>query len=196
MLRAAIIHLKTAIYFRVLWIVLTGLLSNGALAEEDSSAWILVDTQNLTLTVHSSHNQLLARFHNISIGSRGPAEMHLAGDETTPLGTFYVTWANTHSPFQTFYGFDYPNPSYARRAYDLGILSKEDHDAIISAYRRGERPPQETPLGGYLGIHGLGEGDPYIHRNFNWTNGCIALTNADLKKLAKWIRIGTRVVVR
>lgn len=192
----AMIDLKAVVLHHVIWIVLAGLLSTGAVAEEDSSAWILIDTQTLTLTVRSSHNQLLARFHNISIGSRGPANIHLAGDETTPLGTFYVAWANTNSPFQTFYGFDYPKPSHAEQAYRLGLLSQADHDAIVSASRRGELPPQETPLGGYIGIHGLGDGNPDVHRNFNWTDGCIALTNADLKRLSKWVRIGTRVVVR
>ena len=57
-------------------------------------------------------------------------------------------------------------------------------------------PPQQTALGGHIGIHGIGAGDPRIHEDFNWTSGCIALTNAQIDDLAGWVRLGMRVVVR
>ena len=67
---------------------------------------------------------------------------------------------------------------------------------FVGPFMTGDIPPQVTPLGGYLGIHGVGEGDPGIHADFNWTHGCIALTNQQIDDLAGWIRIGMRVVVR
>lgn len=158
--------------------------------------WILVDTRALSLTVFSAENHVLARFDNISIGSGGVAEMRRRGDETTPLGTFHVAWIDRSSRYGTFYGFDFPNASIARRAYAEGFIGKAELDAILRALRRHRTPPQNTALGGRLGIHGLGHSDPRIHEAVNWTDGCIALTNEQISELSHWIHLGTRVVVR
>lgn len=158
--------------------------------------WILVDTQALTLTVLSAENHVLARFQNISIGAGGAAEIHRGGDETTPRGIFRIAWIDRHSRYGTFYGIDYPSEDIARRAYAEGTISRAELDAIIEALQQHRVPPQNTPLGGRLGIHGIGRGDARIHAAFNWTNGCVALTNPQIRKLSRWVRIGTRVVIR
>ncbi len=177
-------------------LLFAGLYMNATLALAQSPTWILIDTNTLTLTVHSSHNRLLASFHNVSIGSGGAATMRHVGDSTTPLGTFHVAWVNHRSPFGIFFGLDFPTASYGGRAYLLGLINKEDYDAILDASLSGNVPPQDTPLGGRIGIHGLGRGDPDVQRNINWTDGCIALANADMNRLAKWIRLGTLVVIQ
>ena len=158
--------------------------------------WILVDTQALTLTVYSTENQVLARFNNISIGSGGAAEIHHRGDETTPLGVFHVSWVDRHHRYGTFFGLDYPSADIARRAFAAGRISRAELDAIIRAQQRHRTPPQNTPLGGRLGIHGIGRGDPRIQEAFNWTNGCVALTNTQIRQLARWVHVGSRVVIR
>jgi murein L,D-transpeptidase YafK len=158
--------------------------------------WILVDTEALTLTVFSEENQVLAHFQDISIGSRGAAKIHRRGDETTPLGIFHIAWIDRRSRFDTFYGFDYPSERVARSAYAEGIISRVDLDAILEAVRQHRLPPQNTPLGGHLGIHGVGRGDPGIHEAFNWTDGCVALTNPQIRQLSRWTHIGTQVVIR
>jgi len=158
--------------------------------------WILVDTQTLTLTVFSTENHALVRFNNISIGSGGATENHRRGDETTPLGVFHVAWIDRHSRYGTFYGLDYPSASIARRAHAEGTISRAEFDAIIKALQQHRIPPQNTPLGGRLGIHGIGRGDPKIHQAFNWTDGCVALTNQQIRQLSHWVHIGTRVVIR
>lgn len=158
--------------------------------------WILVDTEELTLTVFSAENRVLARFQDISIGSGGTAKIHRRGDETTPLGIFHIAWIDRRSRFGTFYGFDYPSERVARSAYAEGIVSRVDLDAIVEARRNHRLPPQNTPLGGRLGIHGVGGGDPGIHEALNWTDGCVALTNQQIRRLSRWMHIGTEVVIR
>jgi murein L,D-transpeptidase YafK len=158
--------------------------------------WILVDTHALTLTVFSAENHALARFSNIAIGSGGVAEAHHQGDATTPLGTFHVTWIDRRSRFDTFYGLDYPSAPVARRAYAEGSISQAERDAILQALRHHRTPPQNTPLGGQLGIHGLGRGNPDVQQAVNWTAGCVALTNRQIRRLARWIHLGSRVVIR
>jgi murein L,D-transpeptidase YafK len=158
--------------------------------------WILVDTQALTLTVFSAENHALARFSNIAIGSGGIAEAHHRGDATTPLGTFHVSRIDRHSRFDTFYGLDYPSAPIARRAHAEGNISQAELDAILQALRHHRTPPQNTSLGGQLGIHGLGHGNPGVQQAVNWTDGCVALTNRQIRLLSRWIQVGSRVVIR
>ena len=47
-----------------------------------------------------------------------------------------------------------------------------------------------------IGIHGIGNGDIEVHKEYNWTNGCVALTNEEIDELVKWINIGTPVEIR
>lgn len=162
----------------------------------DGQPWVLVDTEALTLTVFSTQDRVLARFHNISIGSGGAAEFHLRGDETTPRGIFHVAWVDRQSRFDTFYGLDYPSARIARRAFEEGSISREEFDVIRQALRRHRTPPQDTPLGGQLGIHGVGRGDPSVQQAINWTDGCVALNNKQIRQLSNWVRVGTRVVIR
>jgi lipoprotein-anchoring transpeptidase ErfK/SrfK len=91
---------------------------------------------------------------------------------------------------------NYPNLEYASLAYYDGRIDKATYQAIGNALREGKRPPQQTALGGYIGIHGIGAGDPYIHENINWTNGCVALTNQQIKRLLAWVKVGMRVEIR
>ena len=65
--------------------------------------------------------------------------------------------------------------------------------------RAGRTPPQNTRLGGAIGIHGIGEETAdklHIHDNLDWTEGCIALRNAEINELRPFLGLGTRVVIR
>jgi hypothetical protein len=84
----------------------------------------------------------------------------------------------------------------ATEALQAHRISSDDWRAINLAHQQGREPPSNTGLGGNIGIHGIGAGDPQVHEDFNWTEGCIALTNEQIEELARWIHLGTRVVVR
>lgn len=159
-------------------------------------AWILVDTEDATLTVLSDENRVLARFEGISIGSGGVARVHRRGDETTPLGIFRIAWIDRRSRYDTFFGLDYPSERVARSAYAEGIINRLELDAIVDASRQRRLPPQDTALGGHLGIHGVGRGDSGIHEALNWTDGCVALTNRQIRQLSRWVHVGTEVMIR
>lgn len=158
--------------------------------------FVVVDTHRLTLTVRSPRDRIIARFDNVAIGSGGVSDLHLRGDDTTPRGRFRVAWIDHHSRFGLFFGLDYPTPAIARRAYLDGRLDRSGLDAIVNAFRRDRLPPQDTALGGEIGIHGLGSGSPLVQQLVNWTDGCIALTNAQVWRLARWVHVGTVVIVR
>jgi hypothetical protein len=84
----------------------------------------------------------------------------------------------------------------AKRARGEGRIDESEFERIRHALQRGKMPPQNTSLGGNLGFHGIGNGDPDIHARFNWTNGCIALTNEQIEILAGLVRVGTLVRIR
>jgi murein L,D-transpeptidase YafK len=161
----------------------------------DGDVWILVDTKAHTLSVFRDR-RLLDRFHNVAIGRGGFSADKVRDDGATPLGTFHIDRINRASRFRVFFGIDYPRPEHARRALDAGRIDAEDYERIVLAFKQRRSPPQDTPLGGHLGIHGLGGGDKWIHDEFDWTQGCIALTNDQIARLSHWIFPGMRVEVR
>mgnify|MGYP001175513001 CR=1 FL=1 len=177
-------------------LVIAALLAHGAAWASRGDPWILVDTEAMTLTVLSDENRVLARFDDISIGSGGTASIRRRGDQTTPLGLFRIGWIDHRSRYDIFFGLDYPSERVARGGYAEGVIGRADLDRIIEAVRRHRIPPQDTPLGGYLGIHGVGRGNLDIHRALNWTDGCVALTNRQIRQLARWVRVGTEVLIR
>lgn len=161
----------------------------------DSQPWVLVDTRQQTLSV-IQHGRIIEEFSDIAVGRGGTAEVRLRGDKKTPLGEFRVGWVNRDSSYHLFFGLSYPGEPNAREALKQHLLDEETYEAIRRAVVRNQTPPQNTPLGGNIGIHGLGKRDMEIHRSFNWTEGCIALTNGQIERLARWVDIGTRVVIR
>jgi lipoprotein-anchoring transpeptidase ErfK/SrfK len=166
-----------------------------ARADDWKGVWLLVDTVARRLDVYSDYTPV-ARFYDISIGSGGTAWLRREGEGTTPLGEFRINRINRESRFRIFLGLDYPNLRHAQRARAAGLLDDQDYLDYLAASVALGYPPQNTGLGGHIGIHGLGAADPEIHRQYNWTNGCIALTNEQVEQLAKWVKIGTPVLIR
>lgn len=162
---------------------------------QDEDVWILVDTNALTLSVMKGDSPLRT-FENIAIGSNGATWEKRTMDEKTPLGDFRISAIKNNSRFHLFFAINYPTMEHARRALEDGRVSHAEFQALQTAWKRGESPPQNTGLGGFIGIHGVGEGDMEIHNRFNWTNGCIAITNEEIDELAGLVNIGTRVTIR
>jgi murein L,D-transpeptidase YafK len=157
--------------------------------------WLLIDTHERVLSVMEA-DRPLAHFEGLAFGVAGVGMKQRYGDGLTPLGTFRLGWINRASRFERFFGLDYPNREHAELALQAGRIDQITYDRILSALDTGRTPPQNTPLGGAIGIHGIGSGDPDVHRTFNWTDGCIAMTNAQIRDLERWIRPGMTVVVR
>lgn len=98
------------------------------------------------------------------------------GDGKTPEGLYTICFrkeAGRHGPSL---GLSYPGVGDADAALKEGRIGQATHDAILCAHRQGIRPPWGSPLGGEIYIHGGGiQGD--------WTQGCIALEEADMARL-------------
>ena len=163
--------------------------------QANDGVWIDVDTAEHTLFVMQG-DTVHAVFKNVAIGRFGTTWSKMTKDDKTPLGRFKVGWVNEKSRYYRFFGLDYPNLDTAKRALEENRIDEDTWLSILKAKSMGKTPPQNTPLGGHIGIHGIGRGDREIHHQYNWTNGCIALTNEQIDQLGKWIRPGVWVNIR
>lgn len=110
------------------------------------------------------------------------------GDGKVPEGSFYVCEKHQSRRFHLFIGISYPSIKDAERGLEQGLITRRQHDAIVYAIRRKQRPPWDTPLGGEIGLHGGG-----VHAD--WTIGCISLENADVEELFVVLQHGDTVVI-
>jgi len=189
--------LKTLLRCLVCWWVLSvPTLVNAAVetAAKPDEVWLVVDTRDLVLTVMRQDKSLKV-FDNIAIGSNGPTWQKRQRDQKTPLGDFTITEIRKSNNFRIFMAIDYPNRDHVERARAENRIDGAEYAALRYALDRGDAPPQNTSLGGHLGIHGVGKGSAEIHQSVNWTDGCIALSNEQLEELKEYVGVGTRVKV-
>ena len=111
------------------------------------------------------------------------------GDRRTPEGNFYIFTKNDKSSFYLSLGISYPNAAHAERGLRDGLISKSQYDTILAALGALKAPPQNTKLGGDIYIHGNGSGS-------DWTWGCVALENADIRELFNLVGVGTPVTIK
>ena len=134
-----------------------------------------------------------------AVGRGGPGDKQQVGDKKTPVGTYRIVGSNDSDRFDHFFRLNYPNVKDAFYGLQNDVIDRGEFDRIVAALRAGRLPPQNTRLGGAIGIHGVGEETPVklrIHDNLDWTEGCIALRNAELHRLGRYLTVGTRVVIR
>ncbi|WP_445157967.1 L,D-transpeptidase family protein [Halomonas sp. E14] len=170
-------------------------LSRAHLPRHDDELWVLVEDRDASLSVYRG-NLLVERFFPISLGRSGASLERVQGGNVTPKGEFRVNRFNMASDWHIFIGLDYPTPSHARMALESGLYTERDYADYFAYYRRHGYPPQQTVLGGFIGIHGVGKGDPAVHASYHWTQGCVAVTDTQIERLTELIDIGTRVVIR
>ena len=159
----------------------------------------------LSITVYKNRRQLwlfrgetLAKIYPVFLGSR-PGDKRQRGDNRTPEGDFRVVEKKNSDKFHRFLGIDYPNLKDANRAFGEGSLTADQWVEILHANTKGLKPPWNTPLGGFVGIHGIGDNESLKLRlvgNWDWTNGCVALRNRDVEDLFQRVPLGTVVRIR
>lgn len=180
---------------KILGILLFTLCVSSDISTADQNVWVLVDTQKLSMEVRKG-DKTVAVLDNIAIGRNGAGEKNHRGDDITPLGNFRIGWINNSSSFRKFFGLTYPAIEHADNALKQGKIDQDTYESIARAHINGQIPPQDTDLGGQIGIHGLGSANMSIHKSMNWTHGCIALTNDQIDQLSQWVEKGTLVTVK
>jgi murein L,D-transpeptidase YafK len=130
----------------------------------------------------------LVKTYRIGLGFAPAGIKEKQGDGRTPEGNYFICNKNPKSRFYLSLGLNYPNADDARRGLEQGLIGKNQYGAIIGAEKRKTVPPWNTNLGGEIFIHGRGA-------NSDWTWGCIALDDVDIRELYEIISIGTVVTV-
>lgn len=128
------------------------------------------------------------RTYRIGLGFTPTGDKMRQGDGRTPEGSFYVCVKNEASKFYRSLGLSYPDKTHAARGLRDGLINRAQHDEIISALDRRQRPPWNTRLGGEIFIHGNGSSN-------DWTWGCVALDDKDMKELFEAVPKGVVVVI-
>jgi murein L,D-transpeptidase YafK len=148
---------------------------------------IIVYKHDRKLELYS--DQTLLRTYRVGLGFSPVADKVREGDGATPEGDFYIFVKNSKSAYYLSLGVSYPNPEDAERGLRDGLITRPQYDAIIQAHRNKTAPPQYTKLGGLIYIHGNGA-------RSDWTWGCVALENADMKELYDSVSVGTPVTIK
>jgi murein L,D-transpeptidase YafK len=121
-------------------------------------------------------NGKVVRTYRVALGRGGLAPKEREGDERTPEGHYLIDERNSASKFYKALHISYPNGSDRERADRLGV----------------------SP-GGAIMIHGLPDGLGWIgaaHRLYDWTSGCVAVTDAQMDEIWKDVSVGTPVEIR
>ena len=145
---------------------------------------IVVEKGARRLTLYSNGERV--RVFSVALGFEPAGDKVKQGDGRTPEGDFYVCMKNARSKFYLSLGLSYPNAEDAERGLRDGIITRAQHKQIIDAIGRGAKPPWNTPLGGEIFIHGGGTAS-------DWTWGCVALANEQIKELFDAVPLGTHV---
>jgi murein L,D-transpeptidase YafK len=118
----------------------------------------------------------LMRTYKVALGQGGLAPKTREGDARTPEGNYVIDARNAASAYHKALHISYPNADDRRRAAKLGV----------------------SP-GGAVMIHGLPNGKGWVgpaHRMYDWTLGCVAVTDDEIDEIWKRVPVGTRVAIR
>lgn len=160
-----------------------------------SNVWIKVSKSKATVYVYEG-TKLLHSFP-ADFGYNAFADKVKRGSSVekdhwrTPEGSFYVARKNPHSKYYKALVLNYPNTEDAERGLKQGLITQEQYNAIVISERTYSMPPMNTPLGGWIEIHGDGTG-----ARSNWTHGCVAIRNTDIERIWDIVDVGTPVLVQ
>jgi len=147
----------------------------------DSSAQKLERADSILILKKDHLMELLAggrviRSYKVALGQGGLAPKQREGDARTPEGHYVIDAKYEHSAYHKALHVSYPNGEDRKRAARLG-----------------------APPGGAIMIHGLPKGKSWIgagHRLYDWTLGCIAVTDQEIDAIWVLVPVGTPVEIR
>ena len=139
----------------------------------EKADFVLIDKSERKLWLYQG-GRVIRTYSGLQYGDAPKGHKRFQGDERTPEGRYTIDYGNAQSSYYLSLHINYPND--ADRAY---------------ARARGRSP------GGDIFIHGQPNGLPFDARvPGDWTDGCIALTNAEMAELWTLIPNGTPIEIQ
>ncbi|NYF91728.1 L,D-transpeptidase family protein [Tunturiibacter empetritectus] len=112
--------------------------------------------------------------YTLSLGGNPVGPKIMEGDRRTPEGNYVLDRHNAHSQYHRSIHISYPNADDVARAKRYGV-----------------------PTGGELYIHGLpNDFKGPAHHLGDWTEGCIAVTNAEIDEIWRVVADGTPIEIK
>jgi len=134
---------------------------------------VIVKSRHTMTLMHDDH---VLKTYQVALGTVPIGAKREQGDHKTPEGDYTISAKNAHSEFHLSLRISYPNAIDRQRAYRLGV----------------------SP-GGEIMIHGLMARFAYLgslHRQTDWTDGCIAVTNPEIEEIWNLVPVGTKVTIK
>jgi murein L,D-transpeptidase YafK len=159
-------------------LLLAGCQNGGANAAENDASpiikadRILVDKSDRTLILYKGGMEI-QRYTGIRFGDAPVGHKQFEGDEKTPEGSYTINGRNPKSAYHLSLRISYPNA--ADRAF---------------AKSKGKSP------GGDIFIHGQPNRSPLERLSGDWTDGCIALSDEEIRRLWRQVDDGTPIMIQ
>jgi murein L,D-transpeptidase YafK len=134
---------------------------------------VIVDKRKKELYL-IKNNQIYRKYH-VVFGANPRGHKQQEGDEKTPEGDYILDYKNPNSSFYKSIHISYPNKQDIKRAKELGV----------------------NP-GGFIMIHGQKNHFgwlSFLMQRFNWTDGCIAVTNDEMDEIYNSIKVPTPIKI-
>ena len=113
------------------------------------------------------------RTYRIALGGAPEGHKLQEGDQRTPVGNYVIDWRNPRSMAHLSLHISYPNEQDVLRAKEANVAP-----------------------GGNIMIHGLPNGWGAlgaIHHLWDWTDGCVAVTNSEMQEIWSLVPNGTPI---
>ena len=122
------------------------------------------------------HKGELLKSYPISLGANAIGHKTEEGDLKTPEGEYTIDWKHPNSSYYLALRISYPNANDRLNAKEKGV----------------------NP-GGDIMIHGMPNGFAFLYpvlKNYDWTEGCIAVSNTAMQELVSAINIKTPIIIK
>lgn len=134
--------------------------------------YLIVDKSERLMVAYAG-GQPVKAWRDLQLGDAPEGHKQFEGDERTPEGRYVIEGRNPGSAYHLSLKISYPNA--------------EDR-AYAKAYGRSP--------GGDIFIHGQPNRLPFGRVPGDWTDGCIALSNAEIEELWRIVPDGTVIEIR
>ena len=141
--------------------------------QADPADKVLIEKKERRLTLLS--NGEVIKTYKIALGGNPVGPKERQGDNKTPEGLYTIESRNRNSGYYLSLRISYPNEKDKKRARELGV----------------------SP-GGDIMIHGIKNGLSWVgsvHSKFDWTKGCIAVTDEEMDEIDRLVPDGTVVEI-
>ncbi|MET1069901.1 hypothetical protein C9I50_19265 [Pseudomonas prosekii] len=164
------------------WLLALFCLSFVVVSQASTTVTLDGKTIDKVLVLKSAHQlQLIAdgqplRTYRISLGKQPRGAKLMEGDKRTPEGFYWVDWRKVSDRFNLAMHISYPNRDDTERSRREGV-----------------------PPGGMIMIHGTPDTYDYpenLFHTLDWTDGCIAMRNMDMREVWGLVPDGTMIEIR